>query len=302
MRIGLYGAGQLGTALAWNLHDNGHEVSIYNRSPEKLASFDRDDFRGFSDLFAFVESLPTPRIIWMVIPSTALDGVLEKVLPMLSPGDILLDGSNSHYRSTQWRREKFRPYGVRLIDVGISGGIKSIRHGACLMVGGDIEDVRQVERVLIDMAVEGGYAHLGGPGAGHFAKMVHNGIEYAMMEAIGEGLQLATDAPIQLNLEQLSGVWNAGSMISGTLMELTNGILRREENLDHILPIVDTSGEACFTLQESIERKISIPVIASSLFARYKSKDESNMAEKLVATLRQEFGGHQVYTKENDRK
>lgn len=300
MRIGLFGAGQLGSAMAWNLHDNGHEVSIYNRTPEKLAQFNRDDFRGFADLEQFVASLPTPRVIWMLIPSTALDDVFLRLIPLLNPGDILLDGSNSHYRATLWHRENLAQRGIKLVDVGISGGIKSIRYGANLMVGGEKEDVRQVERILVDMAVEGGYAHLGGPGAGHFAKMIHNGIEYAMMEAIGEGLQLATNAPIELNLEQLSGVWDAGSMISGTLMELTHTILRREENLDHILPIVDTSGEACFTLQESIERKISIPVIASGLFARYKTKDESNMAEKLVATLRQEFGGHQVYTKEKD--
>lgn len=297
MKVGIIGAGHLGSAIAMNLHDSGHEVSVYNRSPEKLQKLAEDGLQVTTDLTQFVQQLHQPRVIWMLVPSDALEEVFQAINPLLSYGDILMDGSNAHYRASRWRYERLKERGIGFLDVGISGGVTIARNGTCLMVGGDEEVVRQVERLFIDSSVEGGYAHLGSSGAGHFAKMVHNGIEYGMMQAIGEGLELMHNAPVTLNKAEVTRVWNSGSLVAGTLMSLTHEILAEQGDLEDILPIVDTSGEACFTLQESIERKIPIPVIAASLFARYKTKDASYLGEKMVAALRGSFGGHKVYKK-----
>ncbi|WP_459129053.1 NADP-dependent phosphogluconate dehydrogenase [Guggenheimella bovis] len=294
MRIGVIGAGKMGTNLALNLRDNGHTVHIYNRSKERLEADELREFHRFSDLELFLASMEGPRIIWIVIPGGALTSLIETMLPLLKKGDILVDYSNSHYRVTKERAARLKEKGIGFIDVGFCGALNGAREGACFAVGGEESDVKQVERAFVSIASEGGYAHIGKSGMGHYIKMVHNGIEYAMMQAIGEGFSLleASEEPIDLNV--LSGVWNSGAMISGTLMGLTHEILENGE-LEEVEGIVDTSGEASYALLESIEKHISIPAISASLYTRFKSQDEERTTEKLVSVLRGKFGGHKIY-------
>ena len=301
MKIGLYGAGQMGSALALNLRDNGHQAAVFNRTAEKLQPLRAEGINVMETIEEFTAWLSEPKIIWLMVTSDAVDNVIRGLQPFLSPGDVLVDGSNSNYRDSIRREQEMKHRGIGFIDVGLSGGIQAARHGSCLMVGGEEAVVKTVERAFIDIAAEGGYARLGPPGSGHYAKMVHNGIEYAFMEAIGEGAALISSHP-DIDLAALTGVWNSGSMISGPLMQLTRDILSEPEALADVLPRVDTSGEAGFSVLESVEQRIATPVLAASLYARYKSQDMSGLSEKLIASLRGRFGGHHVYTKGGNDK
>lgn len=298
MIIGIYGAGQMGTAFALNLRDLAHQVVVYNRTPEHLGHFkDEAGIKVTSDIKDFTEKLGEKKTIWLFVPSEVLDEVIESLMPFLHPGDCLIDGGNSHYRATTWRQGILKEKGIGFIDVGISGGVKKNRESINLMVGGEPDFVSPLEKVFIEMSYEGGYVYLGPSGAGHYAKMVHNGIEYAMMSAIGEGFSLIEAAPYDYDQEALANLWSNGSVIEGKLMRYTREILEEYEDFDKILPRVDTSGEAGWTLQESVEKHISIPTIAAALFSRFKTTDEKNVGEKLVALLRRSVGGHDIYEK-----
>lgn len=298
MIIGIYGAGQMGTAFALNLRNLAHQVVVYNRTPDHLEHFKHESgIQVTSDVAEFMSKLGAKKTVWLFVPFEVLDDVIESMTPHLQPGDVLIDGGNSHYRATIWRHGRLKEKGIGFIDTGISGGIKKDRESVNLMVGGDREFVAPLEKVFVEMSYEGGYAYLGPSGAGHYAKMVHNGIEYAMMSAIGEGFGIIEASPYDYDLQELASLWSNGSVLEGKLMRYTSDALAGYSEFDAIAPKVGTSGEAGWTLQESIEKHLSIPTIAAALFSRFKSTDETNISEKLVALLRRSVGGHDIYKK-----
>lgn len=297
MKIGLVGLGRMGYALALNMRDHGVEVIATNRSPEKVDEIIAEGVHGVYTLKELVEAFGSERrVIWLMVPSgAAVDAMIEEVVPMLNPGDILIDGGNSYYKDTIRRHEGLKAKGIDYVDVGTSGGINGARNGACLMAGGERHAVAVIEPVLQSISIKEGYGYFGGPGSGHYVKMIHNGIEYGMMQAIGEGFDILKASEYDIDFSLASKVWSNGSIIEGLLMRLMHEAFKQDANLDEIAGIVDASGEADWTLQEAVRLKVSAPVITSSLFVRYKSKDEERFSEKAVAALRNQFGGHKVY-------
>lgn len=297
MKIGLVGLGRMGYALALNMRDHGVEVIATNRSPEKVDEIRAEGVKGVYNLTELVEAFGSERrVIWLMVPSgAAVDAMIDEIVPMLNPGDILIDGGNSYYKDTIRRHEMLKMKGIDFIDVGTSGGINGARNGACLMAGGERQAVEYIEPVLQAISIEDGYGYFGGPGSGHYVKMIHNGIEYGMMQAIGEGFDILKASEFDIDFSLASKVWSNGSIIEGLLMRLMHEAFKQDANLDEIAGIVDASGEADWTLQEAVRLKVSAPVITSSLFVRYKSKDDERFSEKAVAALRNQFGGHKVY-------
>lgn len=297
MKIGLVGLGRMGYALALNMKDSGVEVIATNRSLDKVDEITKEGIKGAYSLKELVEAFGEERrVIWLMVPSgDAVDAMIEELVPLLNYNDIIIDGGNSYYKDTLARHERLKAIGIHFVDVGTSGGINGARNGACLMAGGEAEPVAFIEPVLEKISIENGYGYFGAPGSGHYVKMIHNGIEYGMMQAMGEGFDILKASEFNLDFELVSKVWSNGSIIEGLLMRLMHEAFKQDGNLESIIGKVDASGEADWTLQEAVRLKVSAPVITQSLFARYKSKDEERFSEKAVAALRNQFGGHKVY-------
>lgn len=299
MKIGIIGLGKMGYPLALQLKDRGHEPIAYNRSPEKVDRIREDGVAGAYTLEELLSQLDKPRVVMMMIPAgDAIDATIAALSPMLGPEDLLLDGGNSHYKDTKRRYSALLTKGIRYIDVGTSGGVEGARHGACMMVGGDMDAVAHVERALRDLCVEGGFAHVGASGAGHYVKMIHNGIEYGMMQAIGEGFEVLSESEYDIDHLTVAHLWQHGSVIRSWLMELTENVfVQHQNNLDDIVGVVNASGEGLWTVEEALELKIPVPVITASLFARYRSQQTDTFSGKLLAGLRYQFGGHKMEIK-----
>lgn len=297
MKIGLIGLGKMGYALALNMRDQGIEVVATNRSFDKVEAISKEGVLGVSSVQELVQSFGDERkVIWLMVPAgPAVDENIKTLLPLLKKGDIIIDGGNSNYQETVKRHQMLKNEGIYLVDVGTSGGTDGARNGACLMVGGDEEPLALLEPALKKIAVEGGYGYFGDSGSGHYVKMIHNGIEYGMMQAIGEGFDILKNCQYDLDFEKVSKVWSQGSIIEGLLMRLIHQAFKESPDLKEIAGVVDASGEADWTLQEAIRLKVSTPVMAQSLFVRYKSKDQHLFSEKVVAALRNQFGGHKIY-------
>lgn len=301
MKIGMVGLGKMGYNLALNLRDRGHEVVAYNRSEEAVTRIEAEGISGARSIAELVEKLPARRVIWMMVPSgSAVDEVLGKLADNVDVNDILIDGGNSNYKDTLRRFEFLQSKGIDFVDVGTSGGIEGARNGACTMIGAKDDVFEFIEPVLRSISVEGGYLHTGPNGSGHYVKMIHNGIEYGMMQAIGEGFELLQAAPYDLDYKKVAEVWTHGSVIRSWLMELTERLFQKSPRLDDLRGVVDSSGEALWTLQEALELKISAPVIAMSLFTRFASQRDDSFSNKVVAGLRNEFGGHHVSKKQQE--
>jgi 6-phosphogluconate dehydrogenase len=297
MKIGLVGLGKMGYVLALNMKDQGLEIMVTNRTPEKVHEISKEGVSGFMTKDALIDAFGDERkVIWLMVPAgVAVDENIEAIIPRLKEGDIIIDGGNSNYKDTQKRHERLKTLGIHFVDVGTSGGTAGARYGACLMVGGDQEPVRYLEPVFKAIAVENGYDYFGPSGSGHYVKMIHNGIEYGMMQAIGEGFDILKASEFELDFEKVAKVWSNGSIVEGLLMRLMYEAFKENPDLAGIAGKVDASGEADWTLQEALRLKVSVPVIAQSLFVRYKSKDEGLFSEKAVAALRNQFGGHKIY-------
>ena len=297
MKIGLVGLGRMGYALALNMKDCGMDVIATNRSSDKVDEISKEGILGVNNFDEMVKAFGDERrVIWLMVPSGApVDEMIDTLIPLLGEGDIIIDGGNSYYKETVSRYEKLKALGIHFVDVGTSGGIDGARNGACLMVGGEQEPVSYIEPMLEKISLENGYGYFGAPGSGHYVKMIHNGIEYGMMQAIGEGFEILKASEYELDFERVSKVWSNGSIIEGLLMRLMHEAFKADGDLSEIIGKVDASGEADWTLQEAIRLKVSAPVITQSLFARYKSKDDERFSEKAVAALRNQFGGHKVY-------
>lgn len=301
MNIGIIGLGKMGYNLCLNMRDHDINVVAYNRSKDKLDSIKEEGIEVSYSIEELINRLERPRILWFMITSgPALDILLDEVSSLLSEGDIIIDGGNSYYKDTVKRGLVLESNKINYIDVGTSGGISGARNGACMMIGGNKEVFNYLEPLFEAINVKDGYAYLGNSGAGHYSKMIHNGIEYGMMQALGEGFQLIEQSEYDYDLKDLANVWSNGSIIEGLLVKLLVNAFSDKPKLEGISKYVDTSGEAEWTLLDAIEKKVSIPTIASSLFTRFKSKDDNQFSEKVVASLRNEFGGHKIYKEMSD--
>ncbi|MEW6426087.1 MAG: phosphogluconate dehydrogenase (NAD(+)-dependent, decarboxylating), partial [Bacillota bacterium] len=281
--------------LALNMVEKGHRVVAYNRSPEKTKKAETRGIGGAYSLPELVAGLVPPRVIWLMLPAgSPVEEMLSGLVPLLAPGDTIIDGGNSDYRDTLRRARDLQAKGINFVDAGTSGGTEGARRGACLMVGAAEEVFSRLEPLFRDLSVPGGYLHTGPPGSGHFVKMVHNGIEYGMLQAIGEGFEILARGPFPLNLPEIARVWEHGSVIRGWLMELTARALAKDVRLEKIKGVVHSSGEGRWAMETALALGVPVPVTAAALFMRYRSEQEESFAGKVVAALRYEFGGHEV--------
>ncbi|MBI2767384.1 MAG: decarboxylating 6-phosphogluconate dehydrogenase [Chloroflexi bacterium] len=287
MTLGMVGLGRMGAGLAARLRKAGHTVVGYDRNPA---------ISDAGSLQELVARLPAPRIVWLMVPSGAItQATIDEVAPLLGAGDILIDGGNSYVKDSIRRANQVGARGVRFLDVGTSGGIWGFDNGFCLMAGGPREAYDHVEPILQALAAEGGYAYVGPTGAGHFAKMVHNGIEYGMLQAYAEGFDLLQSASeYGYDLKQLASLWNHSSVVRSWLLELAERAFEKDPRLEQLEGYVDDSGEGRWTVLEAVERGVSAAVLSQALFARFTSREENPFAMRVIAALRNEFGGHAV--------
>lgn len=295
MEIGLVGLGKMGYNLALNMRDHGYKVIAYNRSEGKIKEIENENIIGAYSIEELVGKLSGRRVIWIMVPAgKAVDEIIDKLVPLLNRHDILIDGGNSNYKDTLRRYKLLKEKEIDFADVGTSGGIEGARHGACTMIGAEDEVFNYIENLAKDISVENGYMHTGKNGSGHYTKMVHNGIEYGMMEAIGEGFEVLQKSEFDIDYEKVARVWNNGSVIRGWLMELAENAFKKDEKLDSIKGVVNSSGEGLWTAEEALRLRVSAPVIIESLLMRYRSEQEDTFTGKVVSALRNGFGGHAI--------
>jgi 6-phosphogluconate dehydrogenase len=241
------------------------------------------------------DQLDAPRSFWMMVPAGKVtEGTFQILLGLAAPGDVIVDGGNSNFHDSQRRYADAKEQGIKFVDAGVSGGIWGLANGYCLMVGGDADAVAQVEPVFRDLAPEDGYAHVGGAGAGHFVKMVHNGIEYGLMQAYAEGFELMHESDYQIDIAAVASLWNHGSVVRSWLLELAARALAADADLSALKGYVEDSGEGRWTLHEAIDRGVPLPVMTAALFTRFRSRGDNPFSERMLAALRNQFGGHAV--------
>lgn len=298
MEIGIIGLGKMGYNLALNMRDKGHKVIAYNKTPDKTKEAEKEGIVGAYSIDELVKKLSKRRVIWLMVPAgEVVDELIEELASLLDKQDIIIDGGNSYYKDSIRRHAILKDRGIDFLDAGTSGGMEGARYGACTMIGGDEEVFKFVEPIFRDISVENGYLYTGKAGSGHFVKMIHNGIEYGMMQAIAEGFEILERSQFDLDFKEVARVWNHGSVIRGWLMELTEKAFEKDPKLDGIKGVMFSSGEGLWTVQEALSLKVPAPVITESLFMRYRSEMEDTFSGKVVAALRNEFGGHQVVKK-----
>jgi 6-phosphogluconate dehydrogenase len=291
----MIGLGRMGANMTERLVRGGHRVITYDRSPEAIQRVVDIGAAGARSLAEFVKQLGPPRAIWLMVPAgDPVDQTIEQLLPQLTKGDVLIDGGNSNYKDSIRRAGKLQGQGLHFVDAGTSGGIWGLKVGYCMMIGGEKEIVARLEPIFKTLAPPDGFLHVGPSGAGHFVKMIHNGIEYGMMQAYGEGFELLKASQFDLDLEKISHLWNQGSVVRSWLLELCESAFQKDPQLASIKDYVEDSGEGRWTAEEAIERNVPAPVLMLSLFARFASRQGSSFSAKVIAALRNEFGGHAV--------
>jgi 6-phosphogluconate dehydrogenase len=295
MEVGLVGLGKMGLPLALSMKDNGHRVSVLSRSSEKAEAASKEGLIGTSEPESFTGSFKGRKLIWLMVPAgDPVDQMIEQLFPLLTKEDILVDGGNSHYRDSTRRAAKLSGSGIEFVDIGISGGPGGARSGACMMVGSGKETYEYLFPLLKDLCVDNGCMHVGPTGSGHFVKMVHNGIEYGMLQAIAEGFELMDSSPYDLDYSALAKLWNNGSVIRSWLIELTAQLFEKDPHLDQLKGVIGSSGTGLWTVEEALSRQVPVPAISQALFTRYRSEQENPFSARLIAGLRREFGGHAV--------
>jgi 6-phosphogluconate dehydrogenase len=297
MRIGFIGLGRMGGNMVRRLLRDKHEIVAYNRTVEKTKEIAGEGADGAYSIAELVGKLEKPRAVWIMVPAgDATEAQIEELLEHLEPGDTIIDGGNTNFHDDQRRHPELKKKGIDYIDAGVSGGIWGLANGFCLMVGGDPEPVKRLEPVFLSLAPKDGYLHVGGPGAGHYVKMVHNGIEYGLMQAYAEGFEIMHASDYRLDLEAISKLWNHGSVVRSWLLELAERAFAGDQDLKHLKGWVADSGEGRWTVQEAIDKDVPVPVITLSLLTRFRSRQEDSYGAKVLAALRNEFGGHAVKT------
>lgn len=298
MDIGIVGLGKMGLNLSLNLLDHNHKVVGYDTNTTISDELKQEHFQFKASLSALVEQLPAPRTIWLMVPAGDItEKVIDELTPLLSSGDALIDGGNSNYKDTLRRASALQEKGIYFFDCGTSGGTDGARQGACTMVGGDPEKFADIEQIFKDVSIENGYLYTGKTGSGHFLKMVHNGIEYGMMQSIAEGFDILNKSEFDYDYEKVAKVWNHGSVIRSWLMELIENAFTKDAKLDDIRGVMNSSGEGKWTVETALDFQVAAPVIALSLMMRYRSQEDDTFSGKVVAALRNEFGGHDVVKK-----
>jgi 6-phosphogluconate dehydrogenase len=299
MELGMIGLGRMGANMTERLLRGGHKLITYDHSPEAIQRCVDKGAVGAHSLADFLKQLSLPRVIWLMVPSgEPVDLTIEQMLPNLLENDIIIDGGNSHYKDSIRRAGKLNQLGIHFVDAGTSGGIWGLQEGYCLMIGGEKATVDQLEPIFKALAPENGFAHVGASGAGHFAKMVHNGIEYGMLQAYGEGFEMLKASPFEFDLGKISHLWNQGSVVRSWLLQLAENAFAKDPQLSSIRGYVGDSGEGRWTVLEAVEREIPASVLTLSLFARFASRQDDSFSAKVIAALRNEFGGHPVKTNE----
>jgi len=297
MQIGMIGLGRMGMNMVRRLLKGRHKIVAYNRTPDRVREIVKEGADGAYSLEELVKKLKPPRLTWLMLPAgSPVDEHIKELQGLLSQGDILVEGGNSYYREDIRHERELMPFGIHYMDVGVSGGIWGLKIGYCLMVGGDRKIYRRLEPIFKTLAPKDGYLYCGKTGSGHFVKMIHNGIEYGMMAAYGEGFEILKASPYgkDLDFAQVAHLWNQGSVVRSWLLELAEAAFKKDGNLSSISGYVEDSGEGRWTVQQAIDTAVPAPVIASSLFQRFRSRETDAFSDKVLAALRQEFGGHAV--------
>lgn len=299
MQLAMIGLGRMGGNMVQRLRDGGHELVVYDRSADAVKELIAKGVTGAKDVADIAKRLPPRRVVWVMVPAGApVESTMEQLAPHLERGDIVIDGGNSNFRDTLRRVETLSAQGIELVDVGTSGGIWGLTHGYCLMIGASPSAFQYCEPIFRTLAPPEGYAHVGPAGAGHYVKMVHNGIEYGMLEAYAEGYEiLHASRDFTFDLGKIAKLWNRGSVVRSWLNELAERALSRDGELASIRGYVEDSGEGRWTVEEAMRLDVPAPVITLSLLARFRSRQEESFGAKVIAALRNEFGGHAVRTK-----
>jgi 6-phosphogluconate dehydrogenase len=297
MQLGFVGLGKMGLNMVTRLIQGGHQVVAFDRSADAVARAVAAGATGADHLEALVAGLASPRAVWVMVPSgDPTEQTVAALRPLLSAGDVVIDGGNTHFHDDVRRAATLKAAGIEYIDAGTSGGIWGLKEGYCLMVGGTEEACRRLEPIFLTLAPPDGYLRVGGHGAGHYVKMVHNGIEYGLMQAYAEGFELMHASDYKPDLAKVAALWMHGSVVRSWLLELTGRALAEDGELTALKPYVEDSGEGRWTLQEGIERRVPLPALTASLFTRFRSRIDNSFAERLLAAMRNQFGGHAVKT------
>ncbi len=298
MELGFIGLGRMGSNMVQRLCQRNHRITVYDRSPEAIKQAGKSGAIGAASLGEMVERLAPPRVIWVMVPSgIPVEDTISSLMPLLQTGDTVIDGGNSHYQDSIRRAAMLRERGIHFLDVGTSGGIWGLTEGYSLMIGGEAAVVQRLRRLFETLAPapEKGWGHVGPNGAGHFVKMVHNGIEYGLMQAYAEGFAIMkAKKEFELDLHAIAGIWQSGSVVRSWLLDLTKGILSQDQDLNRMKAWVADSGEGRWTVSEAIDLNVSAPVITESLLRRLRSREEDPFTDKLLAAMRQAFGGHAI--------
>ena len=295
MDIGFIGLGKMGLNMVTRLQRAGHQVTAYDRSPEALANATAAGCSGASSLADLVHRLKAPRAVWLMVPSGApTEETVRAVAALLEPGDVIIDGGNTRYHDDVRRSKELAAKKVQYIDAGTSGGIWGLKNGYCLMIGGDKEAVNRLAPVFETLAPPNGWAHVGAVGAGHYVKMVHNGIEYSLMQGYAEGFELMAKSEYRLDLARIADLWLQGSVVRSWLLELAADALKEDPRLERLKGFVQDSGEGRWMIADAIDKDVPVPTLTAALFTRFRSRQAESFAEKMLAALRNAFGGHAV--------
>jgi 6-phosphogluconate dehydrogenase len=295
MQIGFVGLGKMGGNMVERLLRDKHQIVVFNRTPDKIQETVSKGAAGSSSLKDLTSKLQGRKAVWLMVPSGApVDQNINDLVPLLSKGDIIVDGGNSYYKDSIRRHDELLTKGIHFIDCGTSGGIWGLKVGYCLMIGGEKDAYQALEPIFKSLAPPDGYLYCGASGTGHLVKMIHNGIEYGMMQAYAEGFDILRASPFKLDLQKISHLWNQGSVVRSWLLELAELAFEKDPKLEKIEPYVADSGEGRWTVFESIERDVPAPVLTLALQSRFASRDRNSFAHRLLAALRNEFGGHAV--------
>ena len=301
MQIGMVGLGRMGLNMTRRLLRGGHEVVAYDVDPDAVAIAAKEGARGAVSLQDVIERLDAPRTVWVMVPAGP---ITEKTIAQLSAtmasGDIVIEGGNSRYTDSSARSNVLAERGISFVDAGTSGGVWGLENGYSLMIGAEPDVFERIEPVFSTLAPESGYARVGPPGAGHFVKMVHNGVEYALMQAYAEGFDLLRASDFKLDVAQIAELWRHGSVVRSWLLDLAASALAKDADLEQLTGWVEDSGEGRWTLEEGIRNSVPLPALAAALFARFSSRQPEAFSNKMLAALRQEFGGHPVHAVDDD--